>query len=125
MTMIAGEGQIANVEMAAAWDGHEGDMWTANADHYEASGRRPWQAFLDRGLVSAGDDVLDVGCGTGRPTRDLARLAAPGRVVGVDLSRQMLERGRAGARRRGSSTSSSSRPTPRSTPSRRRPSTWP
>ena len=34
------------------------------------------------------------GCGTGKPTADLARLVAPGRVLGVDLSSQMLERGR-------------------------------
>jgi len=87
---------IANVEMAAAWDGHEGDMWTTHADRYETIGWRIWSAFLDRGLVSAGDDVLDIGCGTGKPTRDLARLASPGRVVGVDLSARMLERARAG-----------------------------
>src|SRR5205085_6087640 len=85
---------IANVEMAKAWDGHEGDMWTTHADRYETTGRRTWAAFLGRGLVAAGDDVLDVGCGTGRPTADLARVAAPGRVLGVDLSSQMLERGR-------------------------------
>jgi SAM-dependent methyltransferase len=94
MTMTANAGPIANVEMAAAWDGHEGDMWTTHADRYETVGLRTWRAFLDRNLVSAGDDVLDVGCGTGRPTADLARLAAPGRVLGVDLSAQMLERGR-------------------------------
>lgn len=86
---------IANVEMAAAWDGHEGDMWTAHADRYEAVGRFVWQAFLDRRLVGPGDDVLDVGCGTGLPTRDLARRVAPGRVLGVDLSGQMLGRARA------------------------------
>ncbi len=85
---------IANVEMAKAWDGHEGDMWTTHADRYEAAGRRTWDAFLGRGLVAPGDDVLDVGCGTGKATADLARLVAPGRVLGVDLSSQMLERGR-------------------------------
>ncbi len=86
---------IANVQMAEAWDGHEGDLWTTHAERYEASSRRYWQAFVDRGLVAAGDDVLDIGCGTGKQARDLGRLAAPGRVLGVDLSRRMLERGRA------------------------------
>ena len=85
---------IANVEMAKAWDGHEGDLWTTHADRYEAAGRRPWDSFLGRGLVAPGDDVVDVGCGTGKATADLARLVAPGRVLGVDLSAQMLERGR-------------------------------
>ncbi|MFL6127354.1 methyltransferase domain-containing protein [Actinophytocola sp.] len=45
-----------------------------------------------------GKHVLDVGCGPGDDTRELARLAGPsGRVVGVDLSESML----AEARRRG------------------------
>ena len=44
--------------------------------------------------ISAGDEVLDVGCGTGLTTRDAARAAAPGRVVGVDVSERMLERAR-------------------------------
>jgi SAM-dependent methyltransferase len=86
--------EIANVEMAAAWDGHEGDMWTTHAERYEAVGRHVWRDFLDRGLVSPGDDVVEIGCGTGKPTADLARLVAPGRVLGVDLSAKMLERGR-------------------------------
>jgi SAM-dependent methyltransferase len=44
--------------------------------------------------ISPGDEVLDIGCGTGLTTRDAARAAAPGRVVGVDVSEQMLERAR-------------------------------
>lgn len=44
--------------------------------------------------VSPGDDVLDVGCGAGESTRDAARAAAPGRVLGVDVSEPMLERAR-------------------------------
>ena len=29
---------LANVEMAAAWDGEEGDDWTEHAERYEAAG---------------------------------------------------------------------------------------
>ena len=44
--------------------------------------------------VSSGDAVLDIGCGTGLTTREAARAAVPGRVVGVDVSESMLERAR-------------------------------
>jgi SAM-dependent methyltransferase len=44
--------------------------------------------------ISAGEEVLDIGCGTGLTTREAARAAAPGRVVGVDVSARMLERAR-------------------------------
>jgi SAM-dependent methyltransferase len=42
--------------------------------------------------ISSGDSVVDVGCGTGLTTREAARAAAPGRVVGIDVSERMLER---------------------------------
>ena len=38
--------------------------------------------------------MVDIGCGTGLTTREAARAAAPGRVVGVDVSERMLERAR-------------------------------
>jgi len=44
--------------------------------------------------ISPGDAVVDIGCGTGLTTREAARAAAPGRVVGVDVSERMLERAR-------------------------------
>ncbi len=44
--------------------------------------------------ISSGDQVLDIGCGTGLTTREAARCAAPGRVVGVDVSERMLARAR-------------------------------
>ena len=40
--------------------------------------------------LRAGLDLLDVGCGVGTITADLARLVAPGRVVGVDTSEAAL-----------------------------------
>lgn len=85
---------IANVEMAAAWDGHEGDMWTEQADYYERSGWRLWPYVEATGVLTPGARVLDVGCGTGRQTRDAARLVGPtGSVLAIDLSSRMVEEG--------------------------------
>jgi ubiquinone/menaquinone biosynthesis C-methylase UbiE len=44
-----------------------------------------------------GLDLLDVGCGPGTITVDLAALVAPGRVVGLDLSADPLAEARAAA----------------------------
>jgi SAM-dependent methyltransferase len=44
--------------------------------------------------IGPGDEVLDIGCGTGLTTREAARASAPGRVLGVDVSERMLERAR-------------------------------
>ena len=44
--------------------------------------------------IRAGERVLDVGCGAGQTTRDAARAAAPGEVLGVDVSGAALERAR-------------------------------
>ncbi|HEY5109874.1 MAG TPA: methyltransferase domain-containing protein [Acidimicrobiales bacterium] len=48
-----------------------------------------------------GLDLLDVGCGPGTITCDLAREVAPGRVVGVDASAEVVDEARAAARRAG------------------------
>jgi SAM-dependent methyltransferase len=45
--------------------------------------------------VAQGDRVLDIGCGAGESTRDAARAAAPGPVLGIDLSEALLEQARA------------------------------
>jgi SAM-dependent methyltransferase len=44
--------------------------------------------------IRPGERVLDVGCGAGRTTRDAGRAAAPGEVLGIDVSAPALERAR-------------------------------
>jgi SAM-dependent methyltransferase len=88
---------IANTDMAAAWDGGEGAHWAENADRYEHVGWRTWDQFLKRVPIAPDNDVLDIGCGTGKSTRAVARLATSGSALGLDLSTQMLARARARA----------------------------
>src|SRR5262245_794601 len=76
--------------MARAWDGPEGDDWTDHATRYEESSRWVWARFEEDVPVAPTDDILDIGCGTGRSTRLTARRAVDGTVLGVDLSARML-----------------------------------
>jgi SAM-dependent methyltransferase len=59
---------------------------------YDAELRRHNERFRAAARVSARDRVLDVGCGMGQSTREAARAAVDGSVLGVDLSVPMLAR---------------------------------
>jgi SAM-dependent methyltransferase len=85
--LIADPSNAAQVE---AWDGNEGAFWTAEAKRFDDGIASSHGPFLAAAAVCAGDDVLDIGCGTGRTTRDAARAAVNGSVLGVDLSSRML-----------------------------------
>jgi ubiquinone/menaquinone biosynthesis C-methylase UbiE len=41
--------------------------------------------------LAPGDDLVDIGCGPGTITLDLARRVAPGRVVGVDSASAVVD----------------------------------
>jgi len=86
--------QIVNIEQAAAWDGPSGDAWVAREEFQNAALAAHTEVMLGAADVQPTDHVLDVGCGTGDTTREAARLAAEGDVLGVDLSTGMLARGR-------------------------------
>jgi ubiquinone/menaquinone biosynthesis C-methylase UbiE len=51
--------------------------------------------------LRAGQALLDVGCGPGTLTADLARRVAPGRAVGIDRAEEVLAQARAHAAREG------------------------
>jgi SAM-dependent methyltransferase len=79
----------SNADAATAWNGPTGDVWTDNADQFDAGVARYMPAFLDATAIEPTAHVLDVGCGNGLTTREAARRAAA--VTGVDLSTRMLD----------------------------------
>lgn len=82
---------MANEAMAAAWNGGDGEHWAAFAERYESGSVRITAAFLAATRVADGDRVLDVGCGNGGLSIEIAQKTPTGSVLGVDLSSQMLD----------------------------------
>src|SRR5258708_31900547 len=85
----------ANAARAQAWNGDDGRRFATERARHERMHERLTARLLDAAAISAGDSVLDIGCGCGQTALAAARAAAPGHVLGVDLSAPML----AGARR--------------------------
>ena len=53
----------------------------------------PMRATLERAQVRPGEHVVDIGCGTGASSSELAERVGPsGQVLGVDVSALMLAR---------------------------------
>jgi SAM-dependent methyltransferase len=61
------------------------------ADLFDAEVRPHNERLREAAAVRSGEDVLDVGCGTGETTRQAARAAGAGSVLGVDVSAALLD----------------------------------
>ncbi|MBI1810532.1 MAG: methyltransferase domain-containing protein [Nitrospirae bacterium] len=48
--------------------------------------------LIKMATVRAEDSILDIGCGTGKLTIELARRTSKGCVIGIDPSEEMLKR---------------------------------
>jgi trans-aconitate methyltransferase len=69
--------------------------WNAKDYAQHSSGQERWARELIPLLDLRPDDrVLDVGCGDGRVTAEIARLAPQGSVVGIDSSADMIAHAR-------------------------------
>lgn len=79
---------------AALWNDAVGAAWVRHADWYDTTLAPFGRAVMTQLDIQSGERVLDLGCGTGSTTVDLATLAAPGEVVGVDVSAPMLDEAR-------------------------------
>ncbi len=92
---------FVNMEQAEFWS-QLAPTWLELEDQLEEVGRLPGELAMDRLDLLPGQRVVDLGCGSGRTTLELASRVGPGGgVAGVDISAEMLARGRERAARAG------------------------
>jgi SAM-dependent methyltransferase len=83
---------MENRQQIDEWNGALGQTWARFQDDIERVVAPLGDATLVAADPRAGERVIDVGCGCGITTIELARrVGASGRVLGVDVSRPMLE----------------------------------
>ncbi|MDQ1154631.1 class I SAM-dependent methyltransferase [Brevundimonas sp. SORGH_AS_0993] len=75
------------------WNGDSGRRWVENQDRLDRMLAAYGEALARAADPAVGDHVLDVGCGAGATTFDMAARVGPGgRVVGLDISAPLIER---------------------------------
>lgn len=73
------------------WSGKVGDEWAVHAERIDAMLAPLTEAALSFSAFKPGERVLDIGCGAGATSLEIARRVGPaGAVLGVDLSPQLL-----------------------------------
>ena len=81
---------------AEFWNEAGGKMWVDNIEQTHALLKPLGDAIQDRAAVCEGESVLDIGCGGGLNSVELAARAGPaGHVLGVDVSEPILDYARA------------------------------
>lgn len=80
------------MEQREIWDDLVGDAWVRDAKLIDAHSAPFGAAAMDRLGPLEHASVLDVGCGTGSTTRELAQRGAS--AVGIDLSERMVAHAR-------------------------------
>jgi SAM-dependent methyltransferase len=91
-----------NAEQIQYWNEAAGETWAAREDVLDQTIAPIGERVLALAAASPGERVVDVGCGCGATTLELARqVGLKGAVLGVDVSRPMLGRALARAKARG------------------------
>ena len=82
----------ANAEMIEYWNDHAGPSWVKFQKKMDGQIGEIGKTAMDRADIKAGQRVLDIGCGCGDSTLELARRVGPaGTVCGIDISAPMLD----------------------------------
>jgi SAM-dependent methyltransferase len=91
-----------NAEQITYWNDVSGAKWVALQEVLDSQIGPLGAAAMDRAQIAPGEAILDVGCGCGDSSLQLAERVGPGgRVIGFDISAPMLTRARERAREQG------------------------
>jgi ubiquinone/menaquinone biosynthesis C-methylase UbiE len=82
-------------DQIAYWNDEAGAFWVARQESQDVTLAPVGAAAFDRAGIRPGETVIDIGCGCGATTIELARrVGEAGRVLGIDVSQPMLARAR-------------------------------
>ena len=80
------------------WSGKGGDIWVERQNVMDTMLSPLGEAALNKLNFNEGENVLDIGCGCGHTTLNIAKRIEPlGNVTGLDISEPMLERAKESA----------------------------
>ena len=84
---------MANSEQTSYWNDQAGPRWVAMQEILDHQLQPFGAEAAERAGVSTGERVIDIGCGCGATTIELARrVGDAGNVCGLDVSEPMLAR---------------------------------
>lgn len=73
------------------WTGEVGDRWLAHAKTFESMISPAGQALLDFAAFGVGEKVVDIGCGCGATSLEIAdAVGTSGTVLGFDIAPQLI-----------------------------------
>ena len=77
------------------WSGRSGEIWRDNQARLDRMLAPCGTAAITAAAPAVGERVLDIGCGSGASSLELAMHVGPsGRVLGLDISEPLLSRAR-------------------------------
>ena len=86
---------MSNDEQIDYWNGKAGEIWARMQERMDRTLSPVTAALLTLAAPQPGENILDIGCGTGETTLALAGAAGDaGTVLGIDVSEPMLARAR-------------------------------
>lgn len=90
--MAADGGDAANADQIAYWNAQAGETWVALQDRLDRQLSPLGQTAMAALDLAADDRVIDIGCGCGQTSLELAgEVGSDGTVLGVDISAPMLD----------------------------------
>jgi len=86
-----------NDQQREYWNGEIAANWVARLEHFERGLKGINDALMAFADLAPGMTVLDIGCGAGTTTEEIAARVAPGKAVGLDISAPLIEAAKARA----------------------------
>ncbi len=81
-----------NIKQKQFWSGAGGDVWVDKQREMDIMLNPLGQKAIEQLILEEHTKILDIGCGCGATTIEIAKMIPKGHVTGLDISIPMLDR---------------------------------